>query len=83
MSSVLGSQRVFQKTSLPLKNARFTPAALAGLPAIAVPCGFTRSGLPIGLQLIARHFDEATLLRAAYAYEQQSEWGRRRPPGTS
>jgi len=65
------------------RRSYVTPAALAGLPAIAVPCGFTRSGLPIGLQLIARHFDEATLLRAAYAYEQQSEWGRRRPPGTS
>ncbi len=59
------------------------PAALAGLPAIAVPCGFTRSGLPISLQLIGRHFDEATVLRAAHAYEQQSEWSRRRPPGTT
>jgi aspartyl-tRNA(Asn)/glutamyl-tRNA(Gln) amidotransferase subunit A len=48
-----------------------------------VPCGFTRSGLPIGLQLIGRHFDEATVLRAAYAHEQQSGWGQRRPPGTS
>ena len=60
-----------------------TPAALAGLPAIAVPCGFTRSGLPISLQLIGRHFDEATVLRAAHAYERQSEWSRRRPPGTT
>jgi aspartyl-tRNA(Asn)/glutamyl-tRNA(Gln) amidotransferase subunit A len=62
------------------RRSYVTPAALAGLPAIAVPCGFTRSGLPIGLQLIGRHFDEATVLRAAYAYEQQTEWGRRRPP---
>jgi aspartyl-tRNA(Asn)/glutamyl-tRNA(Gln) amidotransferase subunit A len=59
-----------------------TPAALAGLPAIAVPCGFTGSGLPISLQLIGRHFDEATVLRAAHAYERESEWSRRRPPGT-
>ena len=63
------------------RRSYVTPAALAGLPAIAVPCGFTRSGLPIGLQLIGRHFDEATVLRAAYAYEQQSEWRGRRPPG--
>jgi aspartyl-tRNA(Asn)/glutamyl-tRNA(Gln) amidotransferase subunit A len=65
------------------RRSYVTPAALAGLPAIAVPCGFTRSGLPISLQLIGRHFDEATVLRAAHAYEQQSEWSRRRPPGTS
>jgi aspartyl-tRNA(Asn)/glutamyl-tRNA(Gln) amidotransferase subunit A len=64
------------------RRSYVTPAALAGLPAIAVPCGFTRSGLPIGLQLIGRHFDEAAVLRAAYAYEQQSEWRRRRPPDT-
>jgi aspartyl-tRNA(Asn)/glutamyl-tRNA(Gln) amidotransferase subunit A len=63
------------------RRSYVTPAALAGLPAIAVPCGFTRSGLPIGLQLIGRHFDEATVLRAAYAYEQQSEGRGRRPPG--
>jgi aspartyl-tRNA(Asn)/glutamyl-tRNA(Gln) amidotransferase subunit A len=62
------------------RRSYVTPAALAGTPAIALPCGFTRSGLPIGLQLIARPFDEATVLRAAHAYEQQSEWSRRRPP---
>jgi aspartyl-tRNA(Asn)/glutamyl-tRNA(Gln) amidotransferase subunit A len=45
-----------------------------------VPCGFTRAGLPISLQLIARAFDEATLLRAAHAYERSADWWRRRPP---
>jgi len=55
------------------------PAALAGVPAIAVCCGFTRSGLPISLQLIGRLFDEATVLRAAHAYEQHTGWHRRRP----
>ena len=54
-----------------------TPAALAGTPAIALPCAFTRAGLPIGLQLLARPFDEPTLLRAAY--EQDTEWSRWRP----
>ena len=63
------------------RRSYVTPAALAGLPAIAVPCGFTRAELPIGLQLLARHFDEATLLRAAYAYERESGWSKRRPPG--
>ena len=57
-----------------------TPASLAGVPAISLPCGFTQSGLPIGLQLIARRFEEPTLLRAAYAYEQATTWRDRRPP---
>jgi aspartyl-tRNA(Asn)/glutamyl-tRNA(Gln) amidotransferase subunit A len=62
------------------RRSYVTPAALAGLPAIAVPCGFTSSGMPLGVQLIARYFDEATLLRAAHAYEQHTAWWRRRPP---
>ena len=65
------------------RRSYVTPAALAGTPAIAVPCGFTRSGLPISVQLIARRFDEATLLRAAHAYEQASGWSKRRPPETA
>lgn len=52
---------------------------LAGVPGISVPCGFTAGGLPIGLQFIGRHFDEGTLLQAAYAYEQSTEWHLRRP----
>ena len=55
------------------------PANLTGLPAISIPCGFTRAGLPVGLQLIGRAFDEATLLRVAYAYEQAAGWRRRHP----
>jgi aspartyl-tRNA(Asn)/glutamyl-tRNA(Gln) amidotransferase subunit A len=55
--------------------ARLTrPFNLAGVPAISVPCGFTQSGLPIGLQLVSRAWSEATLLRAAYAYEQATAW---------
>jgi aspartyl-tRNA(Asn)/glutamyl-tRNA(Gln) amidotransferase subunit A len=55
------------------------PANLTGLPAISVPCGFTHSGLPIGLQLIGRAFDEATLLRIAFSYESANDWGERHP----
>ena len=47
---------------------------LAGLPALSLPCGFDGDGMPIGLQIIGKHFDEATILRTAYAYEQATEW---------
>jgi aspartyl-tRNA(Asn)/glutamyl-tRNA(Gln) amidotransferase subunit A len=56
------------------------PFNVLGLPAISVPCGFTASGLPIGLQIVGRAFDEAGILRVAQAYEQATEWHRRRPP---
>ncbi len=55
------------------------PANMAGVPGISVPCGFA-DGLPIGLQMMAAPFAEATLFRAAYAYEQATEWRLRRPP---
>ncbi len=48
---------------------------LAGLPAISLPCGLDSKGLPIGLQLIGRHFGEKDILRAAYSYEQSRPWG--------
>ncbi len=52
---------------------------LAGLPAISLPCGFSKAGLPIGLQLIGRAFEEETVLRAAHAYEQSAQWHQKRP----
>jgi aspartyl-tRNA(Asn)/glutamyl-tRNA(Gln) amidotransferase subunit A len=54
-------------------------ANLAGVPGISINCGFTRSGLPIGLQIIGRPFDEATVLKVAHAYEQATGWHTRRP----
>ena len=47
-------------------------ADLAGIPGISVPCGYTREKLPVGLQLLGKHFDEATILRLAYAYERSN-----------
>jgi aspartyl-tRNA(Asn)/glutamyl-tRNA(Gln) amidotransferase subunit A len=52
---------------------------ITGFPAITVPCGFSRTGLPIGLQLAGRPFDELTVLRAAHAYEKATIWHTRRP----
>ena len=56
-----------------------SPAALAGLPAISVPCGFSDSGLPVGVQIVGRQFAESTLFQIAYAYEQSAGWHTRRP----
>jgi len=55
------------------------PVNLAGVPAISVPCGYNSQGLPIGLQFIAKAFDEPTLIRAAYTYEQNATWKKVRP----
>jgi aspartyl-tRNA(Asn)/glutamyl-tRNA(Gln) amidotransferase subunit A len=59
---------------------RFTqPFNLTGSPAVTVPCGFSRDGLPIGLQLIGRPFDDARLLNLAHAYEQSTPWKAHHP----
>jgi len=52
---------------------------LAGLPAISLPCGFDGENMPIGLQIIGKHFDETTVLRTAHAYEQATQWHTRKP----
>jgi aspartyl-tRNA(Asn)/glutamyl-tRNA(Gln) amidotransferase subunit A len=56
------------------------PVSLTGLPALAVPCGFTSGGLPISMQLIGRAWEESTVLRIGHAYEQAAGWYKRQPP---
>jgi len=55
------------------------PCNLAGLPGLSIPCGFSKQGLPIGLQILANHFQEEKMLDAAYAYEQNTEHHLRKP----
>jgi aspartyl-tRNA(Asn)/glutamyl-tRNA(Gln) amidotransferase subunit A len=59
------------------------PGNLTGLPVISVPCGFTSEGLPVGLQLTGKPFEERTVLQAAYAFEQATEWHQKFPPDSS
>lgn len=63
-------------TQVPLLTRPFN---LTGSPVISIPCGFTLSGIPIGMQIVGKPFDEAMVLRVAHAYEQATEWHRRRP----
>ena len=56
------------------------PFDIFGLPAISVPCGFTSSGLPLGLQIVGAPFAESRVLALAHGYEQATEWHLRRPP---
>jgi aspartyl-tRNA(Asn)/glutamyl-tRNA(Gln) amidotransferase subunit A len=68
---VLGPDAIEQARLL----TRFTsPFNLVGLPALSLPCGFTTDGLPFGLQVVSRFWGEATVLQAAFAYEQETEW---------
>ncbi len=65
----------------PLGWMPFTyPFNITGQPAASVPCGWTDDGLPIGLQIVGRRFDDVTVLRAAAAFEQASPWADKRPP---
>jgi len=74
--------RLGEKTSDPLQmylSDIFTISInLAGLPALSLPCGFDRHGLPIGLQIVGRPFEEEKVFQAAYAYEQATEWHERK-----
>jgi Asp-tRNA(Asn)/Glu-tRNA(Gln) amidotransferase A subunit family amidase len=55
------------------------PFNAAHLPALSLPCGFSRTGLPIGMQIAGRPFDETTVLRVGHAYEQATQWHLRQP----
>jgi aspartyl-tRNA(Asn)/glutamyl-tRNA(Gln) amidotransferase subunit A len=75
--------KIGEKTSDPLSmylSDIFTISAnLSGIPAISLPCGFSKAGLPIGLQIMTKAFNEETMFKIAYAYEQKTPWHKERP----
>ena len=73
------SEKIHNPLQMYLSDICTIPINLAGVPAISLPCGLDQEGLPIGMQVIGKHFDEATILRVAHAYEQQAEWHKKRP----
>ena len=72
-------EKISDPLSMYLSDIYTIPANLAGIPAISIPCGFSKSGLPIGLQLMGKAFDEEMLLRVSYTYEQNTEWHTKKP----
>ncbi|MBP1930094.1 aspartyl-tRNA(Asn)/glutamyl-tRNA(Gln) amidotransferase subunit A [Ammoniphilus resinae] len=66
-------EKVSDPLTMYLNDICTVPVNLAGIPAISVPCGFAQNGMPIGLQIMGKHFDEATVLRVAHAFEKHTE----------
>ncbi|MDD5692282.1 MAG: Asp-tRNA(Asn)/Glu-tRNA(Gln) amidotransferase subunit GatA, partial [Candidatus Omnitrophica bacterium] len=75
--------KIGEKTQDPLKmylsDIYTISVNLAGIPAISVPCGFTKKGLPVGLQIMAKPFDEAILFKVAHTFEQNTDWHKSKP----
>ena len=68
-----------RENALSLLSRLTRPFNICGYPTVSIPCGFTSSGMPIGMQIAGRPFEDAAVLRAAHAYEQATEWHKRRP----
>lgn len=72
-------EKVADPLTMYLNDICTIPVNLAGIPAISVPCGLASNGLPVGLQIMGKHFDESTILRVAHAFEQQTDHHKARP----
>jgi len=75
--------KIGEKTQDPIKmylsDVLTIPCNIAGLPGISVPCGYSSEGLPIGIQVLGKPFDEETVIHVAHAYESNTSWGEKRP----
>lgn len=78
----LSLSEMHPKRDLPVYSRFLVPFNLTGQPALSVPCGFSSDGLPVGMQLVGRPFDESTILRLGVEYESRTDW-RRHPPSES
>ncbi len=73
-------EKVEDPLQMYLSDIHTIPVNLAGIPGISIPCGFSHEDLPIGLQIMGRHFDEGMLLRVAYTFEQKTDFHLKKPP---
>jgi len=60
-------------------NSPSFPAAFVGIPALSIPCGFSNEGLPIGLQIMAKRFQDALVLKVGHAFQTVTDWHNKRP----
>ena len=72
-------ERTSDPLAMYLSDVYTVTANLAGIPAVSVPCGFGEDGMPVGLQILGKHYDEATVLRVAYAFEQATWFHKSKP----
>lgn len=72
-------EKVNDPLSMYLCDVFMTPSSLSGIPALAIPCGFTKNNLPIGMQLMGPQFSEEKLFQIGYLYQQLTEWHKRKP----
>ncbi len=75
----LAGEKAQDPLGMYLSDVFTIPASLAGIPAASIPCGFTRKGLPIGIQIIGNRFDEEKIIALAYAFEQNTSWHLKKP----